>query len=372
MSINKKTNKTYLQTIRLPILISTAITIVALCGVLYSWGESSREYQYQQFSSKYNQGLADTSAAFLGHLIEDEDTETIESIGDQLEQQDAIQKVSIYRRNGELIYQQGEQSQSPSDPVIANISFDDDYNGYLILYFVPTSNFLNKEQPLWFNPTLIWFFGILTWLIVLVLLYANRWFKSTPAKAKKSQQSQSQAAASSTQLLKDLIRRNKQNKGSTLESSIVIKARWSTLNDQSNKRLLRILSRWLPQNGLFATQFSEDLLSLGVTQEHSPIKRNPLYALEHCFEQLQLEPKIIVHRLDFGQDIYKMFFDIIEPGIWFEKRLIETGSQYNWPKQKTIDIELDDHTVIELCQLAEPDAEQSGLIERQVRFLSDD
>ena len=67
-----------------------------------------------------------------------------------------------------------------------------------------------------------------------------------------------------------------------------------------------------------------------------------------------------------------MFFDIIEPGIWFEKHLIETGSHYNWPTQKTIDIELDDQTVIELCQLEEPDAEQRGLLERQVRFLMDD
>ena len=67
-----------------------------------------------------------------------------------------------------------------------------------------------------------------------------------------------------------------------------------------------------------------------------------------------------------------MFFDIIEPGVWFEKKLRQKDDNYDWPSRKLIDIELDTHDIIELCQLEEPDAEQRGLIERQVRFLSED
>ncbi|RDX35949.1 hypothetical protein DZA50_05665, partial [Kangiella sp. HD9-110m-PIT-SAG07] len=65
-------------------------------------------------------------------------------------------------------------------------------------------------------------------------------------------------------------------------------------------------------------------------------------------------------------------FGIIEPGLWFEKTIQAKDKDYQWPTSRIIDIELDTHDIIELCKLEEPNAEQLGLIERQVRFLSDD
>lgn len=376
MSNDKKTKRSYLQTIRLPILLSSALVIAAVCALVYFWSQSSQNYQQQHFSALYNQGLSDTSAAFLGHYIEDEDIENIESIGQRLASQENIQKISIYRRNGELMFQQAKGGQTRdvqphSEPVIADISYENTYNGYLILYFAPTEILASKNQPSWLSSKMIWGLGALVWFLVLLVLYGNRWFKRKPKKHSQTEIS-APTSEQNTQLLKDLIRRNKQHKDLDIEKSVVIKSQWTKLSSETNNKLLRVLSRWLPQNGLVAKQFNHDLLVLGLLKDHSPVNRNPLYALNYCLDRMQLESKIMVHRLDFGQEIYEMFFDIIEPGIWFEKHLIETGSHYNWPTQKTIDIELDDQTVIELCQLEEPDAEQRGLLERQVRFLMDD
>jgi len=378
VSTNPKAHRSYLHKIKLPVLFSSALTILILCLILYKWLDTYQKHQEHLFSTTYNQGLADTSAAFLGQLIEDEDTEAIEVAGQQLSAHKNIQQLSIFRRNGELVYQQGDKSTPHNPPVISNIAYQGNYNGYLIIYFVPTSELIDSTSPFFFNHTMVWVFGALIWFVIFLILYSNRWFKKSN-KAQPSIQKQEQSTKNNTQLLKELIRRNKQNKSAIIDSSVIIKANWGRLSEESNNQLLRILSRWLPQNELFATQFNDGLLVLGVTLEHSPIKRNSLYSLYYGLHRLQLEPKIIVHRLDFGQDIYQTFFDIIETGIWFEKRLIETGSHYQWPSQKVIDIELAESdssnakgTVIELCQLEEPDAEQRGLIERQVRFLMND
>lgn len=375
MSVSKQNNKqrSYLQTIRLPILISTAMTIIALSFMIFTWNQEANNHQRQEFSQSYNQGMADLSAAFLGHLIEDENTDAIESIGQRLASNDNIQQISIYRRNGELVFSAGNTEQLYSDPVIANIAYEDTYNGYLVIYFVSSEQFINNDQPLWLNSYALWIFGGILWLIIFLLLNIKR----GKAKAPKTESNESIGNGSKTQqngqLLKELIKRNRQQlQSTTIKHSLVIKADWSKLSVEANTQLLRTLSRWLPQNAMLATQFNHGLLVLGLDEEKGPLSRNALHALERCFQHIQLEPKILLHRLNFDRDIYQMFFGVIEPGVWYEKALQEKNQDYNWPAKKVIDIELDTHEVIELCRLEEPDAEQRGLIERQVRFLSDD
>ena len=375
MSVSKQNNKqrSYLQTIRLPVLISTAITIMALCFMIFFWHQEAHNHQTQEFSQHYNQGMADLSAAFLGHLIEDENTDAIESIGQRVASNDNIQQVAIYRRNGELVFSAGNTDQAHSDPVIANIAYEDSYNGYLVIYFVDAEHFTNSEQPLWFNSYVLWLFGGILWLIIFLLLNIKRG-RSRQSKAQNNADTSSESATQHNgQLLKELIKRNRQQlQNKSIKHSLVIKADWSKLTVKDNTQLLRTLSRWLPQNAMLATQFNHGLLVLGLDGDKGPLSRNALHALERCFQHIQLEPKILLHRLNFDRDIYQMFFGIIEPGVWYEKALQEKDSDYNWPAKKVIDIELDNHDIIELCRLEEPDAEQRGLIERQVRFLSDD
>ncbi|RDX36691.1 hypothetical protein DZA50_03690, partial [Kangiella sp. HD9-110m-PIT-SAG07] len=309
MSKENNKQRSYLQIIRLPTLIATAIVIIALCFILFTWNQEADSYQSQEFDSVYNQGMADLSAAFLGHLIEDENTETIESIGHRLADKSRILQVAIYRRNGELIYSAGSQDQSQSEPVIANISYEDSYNGYLVLYFAP-SHSANINQPLWLHSSIIWFFGAALWVLIFLVLNIKR-AKKKPAEATEQTLDSAEAqptAARNGQVLKDLIKRNKQQlKGKTIKHSLVISAEWGKLDDRRNALLLRVLSRWLPQNGLLATQFSGGLLVLGLDSDKAPLNRNPLFALERCLKQLQLQPKILLHRLNFDRDIYQMF-----------------------------------------------------------------
>ena len=373
MSKQNNKQRSYLQTIRLPILISTAMTIIALSFMVFSWHQETENYQTQEFSQHYNQGMADLSAAFLGHLIEDENTEAIESIGQRLASNDNIKQIAIYRRSGELIFSASKTDTSYSDPVIANIAYEDTYNGYLVIYFAAAEQVINNEQPLWANAYVIWFSGGILWLTILLLLHIKR-EKQKETKAKSNGAASSESTTQHNgQLLKDLIKHNRQQlQNKTIKHSLVIKADWSNLTTKGNAQLLRTLSRWLPQNAMLATQFNHGLLILGLDGEKGPLSRNALHALERCFQHIQLEPKILLHRLNFDREIYQMFFGIIEPGIWYEKTLQEKDKNYSWPANKVIDIELDNHDIIELCRLEEPDAEQGGLIERQVRFLSDD
>ncbi|GAA0203932.1 hypothetical protein GCM10009123_09030 [Kangiella japonica] len=359
-----------MQAVKLPVTVSSAAVIVALCFLVYSWTLAVRDYHAQEFTVEYSQGLANASASFLGHLIEDEDTDTLSTVGQQLQSDNAVTKLSIYRRNGELIYQSGEVFDGQSQPVIANIAFDGNYNGYLIVYFSNSDILPNYDNNFWLTPELIWIFGALIWLILVTLLYAKQWFSPSTKKPQNKARNY-QSMESNVQLIKSLIRRKKDHENTPAISSLIIKARWERLNQQSTNTLLRVLNRWLPQNGFFVTQFDNNLLTLGLRLEYSPMNQNPLYALHNCLNQLQLEPKIIVHRLNFGEEIYQTFFDIIDSGIWFEKNLIETGSDYNWSAEKVIDIELEDGIVVELCRLKAPDAEQKSVIERQVRYLSD-
>lgn len=374
--VNKSnhTERSNLQTIRLPILLSTAIVVIILCSSMFSWYQESLDNQTREFSLQYNQGMADLSAAYLGHLIEDENTDAIESIGLRLNNNKNIQKLAIYRRNGELIYSAGDADKPHSDPVIANISYEDNYNGYLVIYFIPATDLIQSEPPFWLKPFMIWGIGATLWLLLFFLLTFIR-RKKEPTQTAPDQTSvvPPQTAKKNEVVLKELIKRNrKQLQNKTIQHSLVIKAEWSKLDAESNALLLRVLSRWLPQNGLLATQFSDGLLVLGLDPTSTPLNRNPLHALERCLQQLQLQPKILLHHLNFDREIYHMFFDIIEPGVWFEKKLRQKDDNYDWPSRKLIDIELDTHDIIELCQLEEPDAEQRGLIERQVRFLSED
>lgn len=360
-----------MRTVRLPILLSSSIVIIALCLLAYSWAHSTQRSQQQQFLIEYSQGLADTSAAFLGQLIDEQDANALSTVGEQLVSQEHISKLSIYQRNGELLYQEGHTATPDEHPVIANIAYNNHYNGYLILYFSSPGEIFSDQQVIWHRPEVILAFGALILVLLTFILYAGRLFSRSPKnitprqKAKKSEDS-------NIQLIKNLIKRKKDYSNTEVVSSIIIKAHWTKLDNQSTNQLLRVLNRWLPQNGLFVTQFQKQLLKFGLKRERAPISQGSLYALDHCLHRLQLEPKIILHRLNFGEEIYQMFFDIIETGIWFEKRLIETGSDYKWFSDKVIDIELDDGTIVELCRLKAPDAEQKSLIERQVRFLSDD
>lgn len=360
-----------MQTSKLPITISTAIVIMALCFMVYSWTLSVKAHKAQQFAIEYSQGIANTSASFMGHLIEDEDTDTLSTVGQQLQSNKVVTKLSIYRRNGELIYQIGETIDESSQPVIANIAYNGSYNGYLIVYFSNNQVLALGDKAYWQQPQLIWIFGAITWLILVIMLYAKQWLSSTEKKSKKKV-SDSKSAETNVHLIKSLLRRKKEDKNTEATSSLIIKAQWSGLNDKSANILLRVLHRWLPQNGFFVGQFERNLLTLGLKREYSPMNQNPLYALQHCLNQLQLEPKIIVHRLSFGEEIYQTFFDIIDSGIWFEKHLIETGSDYNWTAERVIDIEIEGGEIVELCRLKAPDAEQKSVIERQVRFLSDE
>lgn len=360
-----------MQSVKLAIAISSAVVIVSLCFIVYSWTLSVRDYQAQEFAIEYSQGLANASASFLGHLIEDEDTDALSTVGQQLQSDEAITKLSIYRRNGELIYHSGESAEGENQPVIANISYEGNYNGYLIVYFSNNKILSNNDNVFWIIPELIWILGAFIWLILVILLYAKQWF-SPSTKNSENNVRKSQPTESNVQLIKSLIRRKKDHESTQAISSLIIKAKWSGLSDKSANILLRVLNRWLPQNGLFVTQFDQNLLTLGLKREYSPMKQNPIYALQHCLNQLQLEPKIIVHRLNFGEEIYQTFFDIIDSGIWFEKHLIENDSDYNWSAERVIDIELEDGTLVELCRLKAPDAEQKSVIERQVRYLSDD
>ncbi|MBV34544.1 MAG: hypothetical protein CMP47_03695 [Rickettsiales bacterium] len=371
MKTDNNKHSATMQNAKLPIAISTAIVIMALCFMVYSWTLSVKKHQAQQFAIEYSQGLANASASFMGHLIEDEDTDTLATVGQQLQSNKAITQLSIYRRNGELIYQSGETVNETSQPVIANIAYDNSYNGYLIIYFSNNQVLALDDQAYWLLPELIWIFGAVIWLALVVLLYAKRWFSSAQ-KQSKQMVPDTKSTETNVQLIKNLLRRKKDDENSEAVSSLIIKAQWSALNDKSANILLRVLNRWLPQNGFFVTQFDQKLLTLGLKREYSPMNQNPLYALQHCLHQLQLEPKIIVHRLNFGEEIYQTFFDIIDSGIWLEKHLIETGSAYNWKAERVIDIELENGEIVELCRLKAPDAEQKSMIERQVRFLSDD
>lgn len=376
--VNKSnhTKRSFLQAVRLPILVSATLIIAALCFALFSWHQESQQYHSNQFSKEYNQGMANLSAAYLGHLIEDENTDAIESIGQDLANNKSIQKLTIYRRNGELIYSQENDSQtSSSTPVIANISYEGNYNGYLVIYFAPIAALASTQQPFWVQPYMVWIIGVTLWFCIFLLLTVKRRKKkpSNNSTTSKSSNDGLDTAKPNGTVLKELIKRNRKNIDSkTIKYSLVINADWSKLDDRANALLLRILSRWMPQNGLFATQFSHGLLVLGLDEEKAPIKRNPLYALERCLLQLQLQPKILLHHLDFDRDIYQMFFEIIEPGIWYEKTLKDKELNYDWPTKKVLDIELETHEVVELCRLEEPDAEQRGAIERQVRYLSEE
>lgn len=406
----EKPNKarSYIKTIRLPVLISTAIAIALLCFLTFSWYSRVQQLQDQVFTTHYSQGLADTSSAFLGKLIEEQDIDSIESVGQRISEQKKILKVSIYQRDGKLIYQSPnlpapsaddpsknqddnsvdtledslEQTHEDSleekeaQPVIANISYDGRYNGYLIIYF---ASFNSSETP---NPLIqknyiIWLLGALSWLIIFILLYANRWVRRSKhvvqTKINDQQAESLKNNEQSGQLLKALIRRSKKHTQELkFASLIVVKADWSKLNKQDNHRFLRVLNRWLPQNGLFATKFRHNLLILGVEESYSPISRNALYSLEACLKAIQLNPKIVLHTLDFGQNIYETFFNIIEPGIWFEKTLGKASQKDQWPAKRTIDIEIEESDSLKLSLLNEPDAQQRGLIERQVRFLMND
>ncbi|WP_223668532.1 hypothetical protein [Kangiella shandongensis] len=375
MSHKNSKNKTYLQSIRLPILISSALAIVALCFLISSWYEKVVDYKQHSFSVTYNQGLADSTASFLGQLIEDGDIEAIRNIGQRLSKHPNIQKVAIYQRTGELIHEEGESSTAHSDPVIANISYDDHYNGYFIAYFLPSSELTADQDKVWLQGNVIWLLGAGVWLLFFIALNIKRWLTSSPKTNQHHQSTDAEKLAQSdnSRLLKQLVKQNlKQSKDANFDGSLIIKADWTKLDNQTNNKLLRILSRWLPQNGLIATQFNSDLLILGLDSSFSPLRRNPVYALEQSLKNLQLEPKIILHELDVGQDVCQTFFSIIEPGIWFEKSLKVSSSKEAWPAQKTIDIELEDKEIVELCQLPEPDAQQITLIERQIRFISDD
>lgn len=411
----EKQNKarSYIKSIRLPVLVSTAIAIGFLCFLIYSWYSHVQQSQNQIFTTEYSQGLADTSSAFLGKLIEDQDTESIEAVGQRISAQKQIQKVSIYQRDGKLIYQslndlstndlnktapssRDQNGADPSEtksetelndsaknltdkatePVIANISYEGRYNGYLIIYFAPF-NSTETTKPLIQKDYIIWILGAFSWLIIIILLYTNRWVRRSKNKVQakiSEQQSESpKAKEQNGQLLKALIRRSKkQTQELKFANLIVIKANWSKLNEQDNTKFLRILNRWLPQNGLFATKFRHNLLILGIEESFSPISRNALYSLEACLKSIQLNPQIVLHTLEFGQDIYETFFKVIEPGVWFEKTSNRVNQDYQWSSQKTIDIEIEESNSLQLCQLNEPDAQQRGLIERQVRFLIDD
>lgn len=373
MSHKNSKNKTYFQSIRLPILISSAIAIVALCFLIFSWYGKVTEYKQHKFSITYNQGIADSTASFLGQLIEDGDIESISDIGKRLAEQPHIQKVSIYQRTGELIYEEGQSEKSHSDPVIANISYDGHYNGYFIAYFVPSSELTTNQNILWLQGNIIWFLGAGVWLLFFVVLNIKRWFRSSPKADNHIANTEKLSEADNSKLLTQLIKRSlKQSKDASFDGSLIVKANWTKLDNQSNNKLLKILNRWLPQNGLIATKFSNDLLVLGLDSSFSPLRRNPIYALEQSLKNLQLEPQIIFHELDFEQDVYQTFFSVIEPGIWFEKTLKHSTSKEGWPSQATVDIELNDQEIVKLCQLPEPDAQQVTLIERQIRFISDD
>lgn len=407
-----KSNSSFLQTIRLPVLVSTAIAIIGLCFIVYSWSEEQSSFRNQQFSDDYNQGLANASAAFLGELIDSDNTDSIEVIGQRLAQQPYINKLSIYKRNGQLLFQNNQSEDKAttqstpetgaskpsipqtiiSDPVIANISFEGRHNGYLIVYFnniTQISVIANKENNWqhWFlSNNIIWLFGLLVWLTILTLVYADRWSRPKASRSKHDKKAKAPQPKHNGQLLKELLKHNKKHsKNAVFSSYIVIKADWSKLNKKQNNTLLRVLNRWLPQNGLFATQFDHNLLTLGLPQEHANISRIALHALERCLQNLQLAPKIILHELSFEQNTYDTFFKVIEPGIWFEEPHKKTLLHRNWGAQKTIEVEIEINSSAEpdnqksplegqsiaLCQLKAPDAQQFGLIERQVRFLSD-
>ena len=159
MNKSNHTERSNLQTIRLPILLSTAIVVIILCSSMFSWYQESLDNQTREFSLQYNQGMADLSAAYLGHLIEDENTDAIESIGLRLNNNKNIQKLAIYRRNGELIYSAGDAAKPHSDPFIANISYEDNYNGYLVIYFIPATDLIQSEPPFWLKPFMIFLKG---------------------------------------------------------------------------------------------------------------------------------------------------------------------------------------------------------------------
>ncbi|WP_345291785.1 hypothetical protein [Kangiella marina] len=374
MSKDKKFQPSFRQTTRLPILISAAIAIIALCSLTFYWHQNVQDYKKGEFNTSYNQGMADLGAAFLGHLIEDENTEAIESIGQRLAKNPSIEKIAIYRRSGEQVFLKDSDNTSLSEPVIANIAYEDSFNGYLVIYFADTLNTANSVTAFWLNPYFIWLFGGATWFLIFFVLQLRHRGQKRQLADKRSIEPDDKPPRnhSNGHQLKSLIKHNRQQlQHKTIKQSLVISANWGSLDEPRNALLLRVLSRWLPQNGLLATQFSRGLLVLGVDAEHTPIGRNPLYALERCLLNIQLRPKILLHHLDFEHEMYQTFFRIIESGIWFEKSL-QAKDDLNWTVKKVIDIELDDHDVIELCQLKEPDAEQLGLIARQVRFLSDE
>ncbi|WP_169816854.1 hypothetical protein [Kangiella sediminilitoris] len=341
--------------------------------LMFFWHEKVTDYQQQAFSKTYNQGLADSTAAFLGQLIDEDRIEAISKVVDQLEEQPSIQSVTVYQRTGELIHSAGNKDNPHSDPVIANISFNGTYNGYLIVYFKPGTSLIADQDQLWVSSGVIWLLGALIWSFLFFILNIKRWFRSSKKSKSANTPKNVTVEQDNSKLLKQLMKRNlKQSKDTDFQCSLVIKANWTKLNNGNNNKLLKILSRWLPQNGLVATQFNNSLLVLGLDTHASALSRNPLYALEQSLKSLQLEPKIIIHDKDFDKEIYQTLFKNIEAGIWYEKTLHKTHQDKAWPADSLANIEFKENQFIELCQLPQPDAQQISLIERQVRFISDD
>ena len=313
--------------------------------------------------------LSTASASQLGSFIHSQEIDSINAVVKGLYENDSIFKVAVYQRDGtQLTLIEADELPDNLRPVVADTYYQDQKNGYLTLYFSPDVQASLISQVV-AQPVMIWIISGLSWgLLLLILSYRKirRWWKQR--KPQNSESPHVKETVSHNQLIRQLLKHsNGKKRQSSSNNLIVIMANWDRLNENSTHKLLTVFNRWLPRNHSYYSSFKQSILVLARdtdTLDSSLIVQ--LRVLFSVMQKLKLEPTILVHNLELERDIYDLFFEVIDEGIWLESGIgqtltIETADEVE------ITIESDDEVV--LHKIPKIEAQQKMSIERQVRFL---
>ena len=362
MSRDKNTFSTFFSKNNTRVLMLLAFVVFVVTFSIIQWHNHLVSQQQQKFISLYSHGAAHAAASQLGSFIENDDRESLSATAYNLIQQPAVVKVAIYDQQGNVLaLKSSEETAQKLYTVVAHTYFNEQKNGYLILDIDSINLIPNLKEN---NSELVpWFIALISWGVIFLLFNSHNVSKAL-SLLNRSQRPQSAPVEKTSQLYRELLRRNQQQKDQSNEQAVlVVKAEWEKLSAKNTNLLINVLNRWLPQNSMYMRSLKDTLLIITLNQPAETKILNQIRVLEACLISMKLTPTCLVHDMDFEQPIYQTFFDIIQPGIWIEKAKQDVLSIGH---DDVIGLEIDDES-IELIKLAAVDAQQRNTIERQVR-----
>ncbi len=270
-----------------------------------------------------------------------------------------LQNISLYKPNGELINSSEKKLEQPTDLIIkvSELGLDDKSFGYLIYSFKQTTT-NNYSENMW-----IYYPAIALWLFASVLFLLNK----VPQNKTSSPIIKEAPRLSYKKELQQLLKRS-QSKHSA-KQLLIINADWESFNNQPRQPLISLLNKWTAHHKCHLVSFEKDLMILGLPETLNIELLKKVQILALCLNRLSIEPTMLIHSLEFGEEIYKHFFGVVESGLWLESKEELNAEQTSITVQKDIEIEVESYGFLHLQLIDALKAEDATYIERQSRFF---